>query len=150
MKNEIFSKQLEDGREFKIYHSNSLLNTQATAYLLKNFSELMINGYVPSYGIPFTNDNSILWAEIDNTIAGGLCYYFEKHVNRCWIQFSFTEHEFRKQGIYKTLHRNLEQICIKNNINAIANYVHVDNEARLKSCKSVGMNPHFIRMIQNL
>jgi GNAT superfamily N-acetyltransferase len=150
MINEIFFKKNTDNSEIKVFHSSTLIHSPATAYLLKNFSDLMISGYVPSYGIPFSNENSILWAEIDNKIAGGLCYYFEKHISRCWIQFSFTEPEFRKQGIYKTLHYNLEDICLKNNIKAIANYVHVDNHIRLKSCESVGMNPHFVRMIKNL
>jgi len=148
--NFISAELLSDGTEIKIYQSNTLPQSPATAFLLKNFSELMINKFVPSYGIPFNNDNSILWSEANGEVAGGLCYSIDKMVNRCWIEFSFTEHQFRKKGMYKVLHTQLENICKSKNINTIANYVHVDNQARLKSCESVGMKPHFIRMVQKL
>lgn len=144
------SDHLPDGSVIDVYYSTSLPSSPATPYLLKHFSELMIHGFTPSYGIPLSNEHSIIWAVKDSKIAGGICFSFEKFVQRCWVQFSFTEHDFRRQGIYKQLHKHLEKICKSSDIEFIANYVHINNQAILKSCESVGMKPQFIRMIKNL
>jgi GNAT superfamily N-acetyltransferase len=144
------SKILSDTSELKIYHLDRLETCPAISSLLKNYSELMSNGFVWSNYIPFKNDNSIIWGEINKEVVGGICFSYETNVNRCWIEFSFTEERFRNKGIYKNLHYSLEDVCKDKGVKAIGSFVHIKNYARIKSCESVGMAPNFYRMIKLL
>lgn len=133
----------------KLKH-DTLEGSPALAPFMRNYADLIANGWAR----PFTPHNSkhkVVYAvNDDNVVMGGIVYSITAETNTGWIVFSFTEPQFRKQGVYTALHAELEKRMKLNGVTDLASHVHVDNKVRQASCEKVGMMPEFYRMNKKL
>lgn len=140
------SVSLKTGEDIKIYHSDTLIDSKAVSLMFRLYADLIDNKFTLGNYFGFNKDNSIIWAECDNMVVGGICYKNNLELFQCWIEFSFTHPDWRNKGINYVCHFELEEICKSSNIRHIASQVSVNNISRIKSCEKVGLKPTFYRM----
>lgn len=146
MTNELLRIKDKAGGDLILYYRASIANTPVVAIFLKIYAEIIEKGW-SNPTIPFTNRNSVVWAERpDRTVVGGICFEYDALINTGWIVLSFTDPAERGKGINGICHASFERILKKLGANKISSLVHVDNESRLRSAKKVGMEPQFYRM----
>lgn len=139
------------GTEITVKHVNTLGNCSVVPFFMRNFAELIEKGFAHNF-ITFSNKSKAIYIEIDNRIVGHIVYDFRPDdvLKTAWIIFSCVDKDYRHRGLYNIMHRHFEETVKKSGSKKIASYVHVDNSARIASCKSVGMNPHCYRMEKEL
>jgi len=130
---------------------NELLEgSAALPAFLRAYAELLDLGW----GRPFTVHNEkhkVCYAKSDSgNVMGGIVYGMNPLTKLGWIVFSFTVPEFRRQGVYTRLHREVELLMTRGGMTDLASHVHVDNEAQIKSCERVGKKPEYYRMHKSL
>jgi GNAT superfamily N-acetyltransferase len=131
-------------------HHDLLEGSPALAPFMRNYAELIANGWARPF-TPHNNKHKVVYATDPNgTVMGGIVYAIMQETFTGWIVFSFTEPEFRKQGVYTALHAELERRLRASNVTDLASHVHVDNKVRQISCEKVGMVPEFYRMHKKL
>ena len=133
----------------KIKH-DTLEGSPALAPFMRNYADLIANGWARPF-TPHNNKHKVVYAVDDNDVVmGGIVYSITPETSTGWIVFSFTEPQFRQQGVYKVLHVELEKRLRLSGVIDLASHVHVDNKVRQISCEKVGMVPEFYRMHKKL
>lgn len=137
---------LNDGTIATLMHAESLTFCRATPLLLREYANMIDNGYNTGNYLSFDNTSSVLWLEVEGDPIGGICYTVRKEVSQVFIAFSFTSPQWRKRGVNTTVHYELEKIMRDKNLNNILSFVSINNTPRIKSCEKVGMFPTHYRM----
>lgn len=133
----------------KIKH-DTLEGSPALAPFMRNYADLIANGWARPF-TPHNNKHKVVYGVDDNDVVmGGIVYSITPETSAGWIVFSFTEPQFRQQGVYKVLHVELEKRLRLSGVTDLASHVHVDNKVRQISCEKVGMVPEFYRMHKKL
>lgn len=140
------SKIDEHFNNFTLKKSNNLIPVYP--FFLRHMAELIEQGFSPP-GITW-NDNfcEAIYLESNNHIIGSIIYSTEfiEEKKFLYIQLSATDQKYRNQGIYKFLHLHFENIALEKNCRYVSGLMHKNNSIRIKSCKSVGLDPlfHFV------
>jgi GNAT superfamily N-acetyltransferase len=133
----------------KLKH-DTLEGSPALAPFMRNYADLIANGWARPF-TPHNNKHKVVYAVDDNDVVmGGIVYSITPEKSTGWIVFSFTEPQFRQQGVYKALHVELEKLLRLAGVTDLASHVHVDNKVRQISCEKVNMMPEFYRMHKKL
>lgn len=137
------------GEIFKIYWQDTLVNCPALSSFLRVYAELIDKEFTNPF-ITWNNKNRIVWAENSNQVVGGICYEFLQDSKIGWIILSFTDPDFRGQGINGLCHSIMEEDIKSLGGLRISSLVHIDNVSRQRSAEKVGLKPQFLRMNKDL
>ena len=133
------------GNTLAIYQSLELGMSPAFPIFLQHYVETINNGHA----FPRTtwNDKTcgVIYAVNKDKIIAQITYDMNNSVapEALWIVLSSVEKEYRGNGIYKILHRYLDQFAMDTNYTEIASFVHIKNELQLRALESVGKKPIF-------
>ena len=141
---------LKSGKIAKLYHHEDLRDARAVPLMLRTYAEMIDKGFNIRYGLGFTNDSSMIWAEVDNVPVGGICFVKWGYSKTHWIALSFTDPAWRGEGINYHCHMELEQLTRERGFLYIASLVSVNNLPRIKSCERVGLQKEFYRMSKRI
>jgi len=146
------NKILKNGEIANIFYNNNLVGCNATRLILQTAGELIEKGFSIENSIGIFDSAEVIWAECNNIPIGGICYCKQLQGVSAgnWIILSFTDPEWRGLNVNYICHKELEKLTIADGMNQITSLVHVNNIARIESCKKVGMSPKFYRMNQTL
>jgi hypothetical protein len=137
------------GEEVKIYFQDNLTGCPALSLFLKVYAEIIDKKYChPS--VVWSNKSSMVWAEKNGKVVGGICFEYNSENRIGWIILSFTEELERGKRINQILQNVFEKIIKQNGGERIGSLVHIDNISRQKSAERVGLKPVFYRMEKNL
>jgi GNAT superfamily N-acetyltransferase len=124
--------------------------SEVYVFFLQQMAELIANGHSNPV-TTWTDDHGAVYVtDVDGVVLGHIVYCINAEKRMLWITLSAVEESSRGRGLYRLLHKYLEKIAHKLECTSIQSTVHVDNEVRLASAKSVGLNPQFYVMYQQL
>ncbi len=95
-----------------------------------------------------TEDISIIVAEDEDVCIGFI--WGEKQSGGLMILSLYIEEEYRKKGIATELKVELEEWCIRNDINTIFTTVHSTNEKMLELNRKMGYKANMVSMSKKL
>jgi hypothetical protein len=138
------------GQPIVVKTTDKIGGSEMFTFFLKQMAELIDNGH----GNPvtsWTDDNGAVYVtDTDGKILGHIVYFHNSEKRMIWITLSAVAAECRGRGLYKVMHKHLEQIGRDLDCTSIQSIVHVSNKVRLASAKSVGMTPSYFKMYQRL
>jgi len=143
MNNEI---TLKNGKIAKIFHTTGIRECPAVPLMLRLYADLIDSGFNLRSALSFSNSSSMVWLEHDGKVVGGICFEVWGDSKTHWISFSFTDPEWRAQGINQHCHNKLEELTRDKEFLYIASLVNVNNKARIATCEKLGLTPEFYRM----
>lgn len=84
-----------------------------------------------------------LVGEIDDCVVGSLLITYEwsdwRNCNMWYIQSLFVEKEYRGQGVFKKMYKQVVELARQEDVMFVRLYVEVDNEPAQKVYQSLGM-----------
>jgi GNAT superfamily N-acetyltransferase len=134
------------GNLLEIKNSESVLLPELYSFYLMHYAELINHGMAsPLVKIDF-DDCRAVYAARNDTILGIIFYdcKWAKDKQFVLIKLSAVEKSCRKLGIYKIMHRYLEEMVKKIGCTHITSYVWKTNNIRLQTLDSVGLNAEFM------
>lgn len=139
------------GKSIQIFLAHTLSgNPIVFPYFLKKYAELIEQGFSHPTLVG-SNKTKAIYASIDNQIIGALVFELQEDVGKTtWLLLSVVSQEFQQRGIFKILHKCLEEFSRSAGSKKIASLVHVNNATMLTSCKSVGRELVFYRTEKQL
>jgi GNAT superfamily N-acetyltransferase len=137
---------LNNGKIAKIYHTTGVRECPAVPLMLRVYADLIDSGFNLRSSLSFTNSSSMIWIEHYEKVIGGICFETWGDSKTHWISLSFTDPEWRGQGVNRHCHNKLEELTRDNGFLYIASLVNVNNKARIATCEKLGLVPEFYRM----
>lgn len=134
----------------KIYFSSNLADSNATGLMLRVYAELIEKKFSTTNSVAFDNNSNMLWIEVNEIPVGGICFSIQQHISQVWIILSFTDPNWRNQGINQICQTELEKKMKKMKLTNLASHVHMNNTSRIAACKKMGMIPEFYRMSKRI
>ena len=139
-----------DGNALELWSSLHLSHTPCFALFLRTFAELVEKQLITP-AINFKNNNRVVWFQNNSgRVLGGIAYEFIQETLTGWLVLSFTDPEFRGQGINKLCHDYYEKDCKELGAVQLGSIVNITNQSRIKSAQKVGMVPEYYRMIKKI
>ena len=111
----------KSNKEVNIYHKK-LAESNAVTLMLRCYADLIEAGFNVKNSIGFSNDCQIIWCEYISKPIGGICFQELSNTSQVWINFSFTDKNWKQQGINKICHEYLEKYMISRNLKTISTY----------------------------
>lgn len=131
-------------------HNDALEGSPALPAFMREYADLIERGWARPYTAHNEKHRVCYARSADDVVMGGIVYGLNQLTKVGWIVFSFTVSEYRRQGVYTALHREVETLMTSAGMTDLASHVHVDNLVRQASCQQVGMAPEFLRMNKQL
>jgi len=133
------------GSPVTVFLASTIGESPVLPIFLREYANLIDAGYA-QYSMVGNNRNKSVYAVMDNKIVAIMVYEIGEDITKTtWINFSFVDEKFRGRGIFKILHKCLED-CVKTaGSKKISSLIHIDNTTMLASAKSVGRLPVFYR-----
>ena len=131
-------------------HTEMLEGSKAFSAFMREYAALIDLGWARPYTAHNDKHKVIYALSADKQVMGGIAFGINTITKIGWIVLSFTVPEFRKLGVYTTLHFELEKRLRAMGMTDLSSHVHVDNAVRQIGCKKVGMQPEFLRMNKKL
>lgn len=141
---------INNNKQLDVWFNDSLIGCPALPLLLSTLSEIMKKGYTPFNLGPAKNNSSIVWIQDQDVVMGGICFEYIIERKESWINLSFTDEQFRGQGINQLCHTYFENISREKGALSIGSVVSIENISRIKSALKVGLKPKFYRMYKDL
>jgi hypothetical protein len=133
------------GNLLTVYKSKQLGMSPAYSFFVKSYSETVDLGF--AYPVTSWDDNrcAIIYVKDGNDIVGQITYDTNSPMSPglLWIVLSSVKQSHRGRGIYKLMHKYIDQIGKDGGYEGIASFVHVDNKAQLTALASVNKKPIF-------
>lgn len=131
-----------------------LCNTLGGSYILPLFlreaADLIEKGWAQD-SLMGSNDSMVIFAEVDNEIAGFIVFNFQKDFRKTtWIVLGSVVEKFKRRGIYQLMHKSLEKIATFHKSEQIQSNVHIENLAMIEASKAIGSAPLFYKVIMDL
>lgn len=140
---------VSDNKQLDVWFNDSLIGCPALPLILSTQSEIMKNGYSTLH-LAFRNNSLVVWIQDQDIVMGGICFEYIAERKESWINLSFTDEQFRGQGINQLCHTYFEKISKEKGALSIGSVVSTENISRLKSALKVGFKPKFYRMSKDL
>jgi hypothetical protein len=140
---------VSDNKQLDVWFNDSLIGCPALPLILSTQSEIMKNGYSTLH-LAFRNNSLVVWIQDQDIVMGGICFEYIAERKESWINLSFTDEQFRGQGINQLCHLYFEKISKDKGALSIGSVVSTENISRLKSALKVGFKPKFYRMSKDL
>jgi GNAT superfamily N-acetyltransferase len=141
---------LKNGKTAHLFHSTGIRECPAVPLMLRVYADLIDSGFNIRSSLSFTNTSSMIWAECDGKVIGGICFEVWGESKTHWISLSFTDPEWRAQGINQHCHTKLEELTRDSGFMYVASLVNVNNKARIATCEKLGLKPEFYRMSKRI
>jgi hypothetical protein len=133
------------GNSLTVYKSEQLGMSPAYSFFIKSYAETVDLGF--AYPMTSWDDQrcSVIYVTDGDEIVGQMTYDTNSPMapGMLWIILSSVKPSHRGQGIYKLMHKYLDQIGKDNHYEGVASYVHVNNQAQLKASAGVDKKPIF-------
>jgi ribosomal protein S18 acetylase RimI-like enzyme len=134
------------GETVEVKSSDSVLVPTLYSFYLIHYAELITNGFAsPMSKIDFSNGRAVFVEKNNKTV--GIIFYdcqFVQDRKYATIMLSAIDPSQRRMGIYKILHRYLEDEIKKLGCEYLTSYVWKTNNVRLQTLQSVGLNPDYL------
>lgn len=140
---------VNNDKQVDVWFNDSLIGCPALPLILSTQSEIMKKGYAP-LSISLRNNALVIWIQDQDIVMGGICFEYIAERKESWINLSFTDEQFRGQGINQLCHTYFEKISKERGALTIGSVVSTENISRLKSALKVGLKPKFYRMSKDL
>lgn len=129
------------------YHTlGKYCHAELSSFLLSKYAELIKMGHCsPSY-VPTIRDKRIIFAMIDEKIAGSMLYLI--NANTAAIDFTVVEDCYRNNGIYKLLHEKFHETMVREKIKFSRSQIHINNTAAIEASKKTGYDVEYIRLVK--
>lgn len=141
------------GSTLIIKHSEQLAFSPAYTVFIREMANLIDIGN----GTPYTSwtdkDCGIIWAEINDEVAGIFCYdksFINHPIAFLAIQLTAVKEEYRERGIHTVLNKYFEQTAVRLGCSSTRATVNVKNSIRLKTAEKDNLNPLFIVMSKRI
>jgi GNAT superfamily N-acetyltransferase len=139
-----------NGDTLELWSSVHLSHTPCFALFIRTIAELAEKKLIAPT-INFKNNNRVVWVQNSSgKVLGGIAYEFRPETLTGWLVLSFTDPEYRGQGINKICHSYYESDCKALGAVELASIVNIKNEARIKSAQKVGMVPEYFKMSKQI
>jgi RimJ/RimL family protein N-acetyltransferase len=133
------------GNSLTVYKSKQLGMSPAYSFFIKSFAETVDLGF--AYPVTTWDDKrcSVIYVTVKDEIVGQITYDTDSPMapGFLWIVLSSVKSSYRGQGIYKLMHKYIDQIGKDGKYEGVVSYVHVDNQAQLRALESVDKKPIF-------
>jgi GNAT superfamily N-acetyltransferase len=133
------------GNSLTVYKSKQLGMSPAYSFFIKSYAETVDLGF--SYPITSWDDKrcAVIYVTDRDEIVGQITYDTNSPIapGFLWIVLSSVKPSHRGQGIYKLMHKYIDQIGVEEKYEGVASYVHVDNRAQLNALSGVDKKPIF-------
>ena len=133
------------GNSLTVYKSRQLGMSPAYSFFIKSYAETVDLGF--AYPTTCWDDQrcGVIYVTDANEIIGQITYDTNSPISpgSLWIVLSSVKPSYRGQGIYKLMHKYIDQIAKDGKYDSIVSYVHVDNHAQIKALESVDKKPFF-------
>lgn len=117
------------------------MNLDIGSYYHKLHNNYKKEGYIMLNNFPPESTGALIF-EKNNIRAAGLFYNSLKYKNALWINLAYVEKEYRRLGLYKTMHFYVEEIACNQSKNQICSSIHVENKNMVDTIgKLVGYEP---------
>lgn len=134
----------------EIYFAPTIADSPVLPTIFRAHADLMEAGWA-NYSHLTNNRSKAVYAVLDQKIVGFMTYDFQDDIwKTCWVYLSFVDPNFRQNGIFKVLHKHLEDQAQKNGSRKICSLVHTDNQPMIASGISVGRYPNYLRTEKKL
>ncbi len=138
--------KLADGLPIVVRMSTSLSEFPGLAKILHSFAELLEKGWNIENLLPFQESDHVIWVSTETEIIGATVFSFHPNMNHLWVSFSFTDPQYRKRGVNRTIYRYIEIQARARKLKYVGSMVHADNEERMASYEKLGFSKAMIRM----
>jgi len=139
-----------NGNTLEVWSSPHISHTPCFALFLRTFAELVEKKLITP-AIHFKNSNRVVWIQNSaGQVLGGIAYEIIQETQTGWLVLSFTDPEFRGQGINKLCHEFYESDCKASGAVQLGSIIHIENKSRIKSAEKVGMIPQYYRAIKKI
>jgi hypothetical protein len=133
------------GNSLTVYKSEQLGMSTAYSFFIKSYAETIDAGH--AYPTTCWDDQrcAVIYVMDGDTIVGQMTYdkNFPTTPGYIWIILSSVAPSHRSLGIYKIMHKYLDQIGKEEGYHGVSSYVHIKNESQLRALESVGKKPVF-------
>lgn len=133
------------GNSLTVYKCEQLGMSPAYSFFIKSYAETVDMGF--AYPMTCWNDQdcAVIYVTDGDEVVGQMTYNTNSPMapGFIWIILSSVRPSHRGQGIYKLMHKYLDQIGQEGNYSGVASYVHVDNRAQLRALEGVNKKPIF-------
>lgn len=136
------------GDPLDIWLAESLNGSICVSLFLKTYAELVdrkLSSTVMSWA-DFHKYQAVYCTNTNGQVLGGIAFEYRPIMKEGWIILSFTDTESRGRRVNQILHGYFEKIVMSRGGDQIGSHVHINNEARLRSCERVGLKPQFYKM----
>lgn len=136
---------LDSYKEFKyiFYLKNKKLND----YYLTMYNELEKAGHA---GLMIFELNGGILLESEDRVIGGSFLNFHRYNHGILILCIFVDPAYRRQGIWKTMHKCIDKIAKNKNKKEIWSAIHVNNLPMLEALKTINYTTEFYTVKRNL
>ena len=136
----------KNGENVTILHSGFLSESPIVPHYMREFSSLIDQGLAAPV-INATNVSKVIYATIDNDIAGFIVFEFKDDSSRTLkILLGTVLEKYRRRGVYQILHRYLEIVAKHHKSSKIQSFVHIDNTKMIDLSKKLNKSPVFYLM----
>jgi hypothetical protein len=123
------------------------ITKELNAFLLRHLSELVEDGHAPSnFSINLLNKR-IIYAKINNEIAGHILWEWQPG----WIAyiiFTVIDKKYEKRGLYTIMHRVYENRIKEGGALCSKSQLHSENNRIIELSKENGYDIEYYRMIK--
>lgn len=134
---------------YDIYWQDSLYNCPALPLFLRVYSEIIEQDHAAS-NVTWKNKNSMIWAQKDQTVLGGICYEYYPEYLAGYAILVFVDPKHRRKGISSVLWDWFERDIRRLGGHSVALNVHVSNKNMLKFCSSVHLDNVYVNMSKKI
>jgi GNAT superfamily N-acetyltransferase len=124
----------------KIGYSPSAGNTEAFAIIAEGWNELVQEGYTPDRdgGCPVSPSDEVFYAVSKEGDLVGVLTYKQETLGVARVTLAYVEPSSRKRGVFNALLAALKDRCQKVGWSRIDGLAAPNNEAALRTMKSIG------------
>lgn len=141
------------GSTLVIKHSDSLSFSPAYTFFIRQMADLIDNHNGMAYTTWDDSNCGIIWAEIENTVVGIICYdksWITDPIPYLAIQLTAVSGKYRQRGIHKTMNNYFEEIARNLNCVAIRATVNLKNSVRLATAEKDQLVPMLVIMTKRI
>ncbi len=133
----------------EIRTESTLANSKAFRMVVTNYIDLLNAGHSTDW-MSLSNGDRVTYAIDGDTVAAAVVWSIHKHMRHAYTVLSVTSSEYRRRGLQKDIHAEVERQARKEGCVLIHSYVHVNNSPMKEGFEKMGKAPTFVRTTKRL
>lgn len=112
----------------------SLSYSKAFIFVMDQFVKMLKLGHCEK-SLCINNTMTVTYAVDGDTVIGACVYELDVPKRQGYIYIAAVDEEYRGQGVYNEIYKEVESVCKQHGIVVLNSNVHVDNIAMIKSAE---------------